>query len=95
MLEARLCAVCSRLCSSESKRLVYHSVLLHTCPRVQPSKACWDGKCYFFYKIDVDLGFRNGEEYFMNIKWKRVSSYNAVSTEARMRRDEFNVRERN
>lgn len=36
-----------------------------------------------------------GKGYFMNIKWGRVNSYYAVSTEGRMRRDEPHVVERN
>lgn len=67
----------------------YQSVPYNTCPTVWPSsRSAGTGNWHFFYRNDVELDSRNRKEYFVNIKWKTISSYYIISTEG-WRRDDF------
>lgn len=90
-----LCSVLTATAPWQEKALFIILCCVVHVPKVQPSTSCWDGNWYFFCKTDGDLDFRNGREYFMNIKWKRLSGCDAVFTEGSMGRDDFNVVERN
>lgn len=47
------------------------------------------GSWGLFYKVYMLSDFRNGKEYFMNINWKGVRNYHAISAEGKMRLDGF------
>lgn len=53
------------------------------------SRAAGTANWEFVCNIDLELDFQNGKECFMTVKQKSVSSYEAVSTTGRMKRDDF------